>query len=278
MITFKNSVFCLILLITNTLTAKAFWFTVPKKKDAVHSFGNYSKMHLNPGKINLLVWNIYKGKKKDWEEDFLNLSKNSDLLILQEGITNKKMMSAFEKIENKSFYMGTSFIYKKSKYKTGVITGSTVKPTRAYAKKSKNVEWLGLTPKMLLFTEYPIKYKKEKLLAVNIHAINLVPWYLLARQIKQAGKKIKKHKGPVVFAGDFNTWNKKKMKFMKKYLTSLGMSEVIFPNGDERMKFKLTNKALDHVWVKGLDYEDAYVWSQFEGSDHKAMTLTLKVK
>ena len=121
MVTFKRLLFCLILFTTNTLTAEAFWFTVPKKKDVVHSFGNYSKTHLNPDKINLLVWNIYKGKKKDWEANFLNLSKDSDLLILQEGLTNKKMMSTFEKVKNKSFYMGTSFIYKKSKYKTGVL-------------------------------------------------------------------------------------------------------------------------------------------------------------
>ena len=46
----------------------------------------------------------------------------------------------------------------------------------------------------------------------------------------------------------------------------------------KRMKFKLTNKILDYIWVKGLEYKDAYVWSELEGADHKAMTATLRVK
>ena len=70
----------------------------------------------------------------------------------------------------------------------------------------------------------------------------------------------------------------KKTEFMKKYLTSIGMEEMVFPNGEGRMKFKLTNKVLDYIWIRGLEYSDAYVWSEFEGADHKAMTATLRVK
>ncbi len=65
---------------------------------------------------------------------------------------------------------------------------------------------------------------------------------------------------------------------MIRYLTSIGMEEVEFPNGEERMKFKLTDKVLDYIWIRGLDYEDAYVWSEIEGADHKAMSVTLRVR
>ena len=259
-------------------SAEAFWFKVPKKSEAINQIGIHSKSKLDPSNINLLVWNIYKGKNSSWEDDFNYLNQTADILVLQEALLNDKIKSTLEKIEDKSFYLATSFIYKKNKVRTGVMTGATVKPNKTYAKKSKNVEWLGLTPKMMLFTEYPIESKKEKLLVINIHAINFVPWYILARQIRQAGRKIKRHKGPVVFAGDFNVWNKKKTNFMKKYLTRLGMEEVQFPNGEERMKFKLTNKVLDYIWIKDLEYQDAYVWSELDGADHKAMSVTLKVK
>ena len=65
---------------------------------------------------------------------------------------------------------------------------------------------------------------------------------------------------------------------MKKYIEGLGMEEVQFPNGEERMKFKLTNKVLDYIWIKDLEYQDAYVWSELDGADHKAMSVTLRVK
>ena len=206
----KRTLMVLVLL-TYIGNAKAFWFSVPKKTESIYKIGEASNVKLNSEQIKILVWNIYKGKNKSWEEDFNSLNDQADLLILQEGLLNNKMTKVLESASDKSFYMGTSFIYKKNNLRTGVITGATVKPNRVYSKRSKNVEWIGLTPKALLFTEYPLTSSEKTLLVINIHAVNLVPTRSLARQIRQAGRKIKKHKGPVIFAGDFNVWNKNKI-------------------------------------------------------------------
>ena len=56
------------------------------------------------------------------------------------------------------------------------------------------------------------------------------------------------------------------------------MEEVVFQNAEERMKFKLTNKVLDYIWIKDLKYQDAYVWSELDGADHKVMNVTLRGK
>ena len=187
--------FYLLFILQSIEEGQAFWFTVPKKKDVIVKLGVPTKEELSPNKINILVWNIYKGKNDSWEEDFNYLSKNNDILILQEGRLNNKMTKTLTEENKGLFVMGTSFIYKKSKERTGVVTGSKVKPRKIYHKKSKNVEWVGLTPKVLLFTEYNISGSKDTLLVINIHAVNTVPTYALARQIKQAGRKIKKHQG-----------------------------------------------------------------------------------
>ena len=189
MVSYINSLFIMITFSLWATNADAFWFKVPKKSEAIHSMGNHSKTMLDPDQINLLVWNIYKGKNSSWQEDFNYLNQNTDILVLQEALLNNKIESTLENITDKSFFLATSFIYKSNKARTGVMTGSNVKPIKTYAKKSKNVEWLGLTPKMMLFTEYPLESRKEKLLVVNIHAINFVPWYILARQIRQAEEK-----------------------------------------------------------------------------------------
>jgi len=258
--------------------ARAFWFKVPSKADVITTMGKPSQYALDPNEIRLIVWNMYKAKKPSWEEDYFYLRENSDILVLQEAILNDKMTPVFKNDEDFRYDMATSFIYKNKNVRTGVITGSLARPKKVYAKKSKNREWVGLTPKAMLFTQYNISSTNKTLLVINIHAVNTVPWRILAKQLKQAGRKIKKHPGPVIFAGDFNTWNKNKTKFMKKYLQSIGMEEVQFPNGDDRLKFKLTNKILDYIWIKGLEYKDSYVWTELEGADHKAMSVTLRLE
>ena len=39
---------------------------------------------LDPNNISLLNWNIYKGQRKNWAEDFRELSDGQDLVIIQE--------------------------------------------------------------------------------------------------------------------------------------------------------------------------------------------------
>jgi hypothetical protein len=46
-----------------------------------------SKKMLGPD-INILLWNVFKCRKKGWREDFINLMHNKDLVLLQEAILN----------------------------------------------------------------------------------------------------------------------------------------------------------------------------------------------
>ncbi|MBT6324344.1 MAG: endonuclease/exonuclease/phosphatase family protein [Bdellovibrionales bacterium] len=273
-----NKLLLVLLLLSPAIDSKAFWFSVPDATDVIVTMGAASKKLLDPTSIKLLVWNMYKGKNESWEDDFNYLKENRDILVLQESLMNDHMEGILNNDNDFSYLLATSFVYKKGKKRTGVVTGSSVLPVNSYHKKSRDLEWIGLTPKAMLFTEYLLSGYKETLLVVNIHAINSVPWFILARQLKQAGKKIKKHDGPVVFAGDFNTWTKKKIKYMRKYLTSVGLVEVNFPNGDKRMKSSFTKKILDYIWIKDLNYTNSYVWEDIEGADHKAMSVELSVK
>ncbi len=273
-----NKLLLVLLLLTPAIDTNAFWFSVPDASEVIVTMGAPAKKVLDPTSIKLLVWNMYKGKNKSWEDDFIFLKADRDILVLQEGLMNENMEKILSNDNDFSYLLATSFVYKKGNKRTGVVTGSSALPIDSYYKKSRDLEWIGLTPKAMLFTEYELRGYKKTLLVVNIHAINSVPWYLLARQLKQVGRKIKKHNGPVVFAGDFNTWTKKKIKYMRKYLSSLGLYEVNFPNGDKRMKSSFTKKILDYIWIKGLKYTNSYVWEDIEGADHKAMSVELSVK
>ena len=48
--------------------------------------------------LSILVWNIYKARKSGWQDDFLKLIRNKDLVLLQESVLNNHDNSIFEKI------------------------------------------------------------------------------------------------------------------------------------------------------------------------------------
>ncbi|HAZ11845.1 MAG: hypothetical protein A2X86_07665 [Bdellovibrionales bacterium GWA2_49_15] len=256
------------------------WFTVPDKAHALLSLGaDLDPMaSLDPNEVDLLVWNTYKAKNPSWSADFAFLSLDKEIVVLQEAFLNAPMKAAFENQDTFHYKMATSFIYKKSKIPTGTATGATVYPAKYYYKKTRDLELIGLTPKALMFTEYSLQGRGDTLLVINIHALNSVPAFILKRHLEDGAVEIAKHHGPVIFAGDFNTWSNLKIKTMQKVMASVGMSEVSFPNGGDRMRASITKNIIDYIFVRGLETSDSWVWGNLQGADHKAMTVRLKVK
>jgi len=258
--------------------AYALWFSVPKKAKALLEFGRANGNELNPNEIDILVWNTYKSQNPSWQDDYNFLLKGRELAILQEAFLRPVVVDTFSNQDDYKYLMATSFIYTKSNIPTGTATGSSVNPKNFYFKKTRDVEILGLTPKATLFTEYALSGRTDTLLVINIHALNSVPAFIFKRHLDDAIVEIKKHRGPVVYAGDFNTWSWLKTKVLKKSMKKLGMEEVIFPNGGDRMRSGLTKRVIDFIFVRGMKYENAWVYGQLEGADHKALTARLKVK
>lgn len=266
----------LFFLISFSHQANAFWFNIPHISDSIISFGDVSREKLNPDSIKVLVWNVYKGKHESWRNDFLFLTQDKDILILQEALMDNQMFDVFDSHSDFEYHMGTSFIYKKEFRRTGVATASKVKARNVKNEITKKREWLGGTPKALLFSEYKVENNKN-LLVINIHALNSVPAWVFYSNLVQASDEIKGHDGPIIFAGDFNAWSSLKVKLMYKFMKKYKFKEVKFPNGDERMKAKITNKVLDFIFIKGLSYSDSYVWGSIQGADHKAMEVELRI-
>ena len=53
---------------------------------------------------------------------------------------------------------------------------------------------------------FPITGTDQQLLVVNVHAINFVMLHTFEAFIKQLISAMKNHHGPILLAGDFNTW------------------------------------------------------------------------
>jgi endonuclease/exonuclease/phosphatase (EEP) superfamily protein YafD len=249
---------------------------VPGDNEVIHRLNPGSEQPLDHRSIKLTVWNMFKGKKKSWEQDLHLLSTDSDILVLQEFFLNEKMLDAFHQLPHFDFLGATSFIVKRwgKETPTGVFTASTSSPIDYSFLRSIDLEPVIKTPKMLLFTTYPLTGPHPELLVVNIHGINFVKAGALQRQLEQAAERIEKFQGPVIFAGDFNAWSERKKAALDSVLSRIGMSEVTFHDDTRMLVFK---RPVDFIFLRGIEVLSSQVYGNLEGSDHFALEAYLKV-
>lgn len=240
--------------------------------ESLKVMGSAPKKALGPN-IDVLLWNVFKCKKKGWQEDFKALTVNKDLVILQETILNSPFDLNFTKSTQHQWIMARSFKNVKTNIETGVKTGSTVSAKNYYFSASKYSEPVTNTKKMMLATLYPLKQYKQSLLVVNSHLINFVTFEKFKTHLDQIFRTLKYHDGPVLLAGDFNTWNKKRLKYFHELALLFSLEEVQIIRQP-----RLTHlfQHLDHVYCRGLTILDAHVHTQINSSDHYPISLSVK--
>lgn len=259
------------LLVIST-SSNAVAVTVPAPSNVHVTFGKPSVTEL-PSDLKIIVWNTYKGAKPGWQQDFETLTQNADLFIMQEATSHTLMTDIFNKASLGQFWnFATSFINSHSE-RTGVATGSIAQPISVQYLRSKHLEPILNTPKMTLFTKYKIKNTNKELLVVNIHAVNfnfLKITEALRHQLQEANKVIALHNGPVIFAGDFNTWLLARTRTMNRSMKKAKLSHVLF-HADPR------SVLLDHVFARGIKLIDAKVLDQYDTSDHYPLYLEISI-
>jgi endonuclease/exonuclease/phosphatase (EEP) superfamily protein YafD len=242
------------------------------KVESLKVMGCASKKVMGPN-IEVLLWNIFKCKKKGWHEDFLSLTNNRDLIIVQEAILNSPFDSHFKESLQHQWIMASSFKNIKSNIETGVKTGSTVSAVKPYFSASKYSEPISQTKKMLLTTLYPLSIAGESLLVVNCHLINFVTFKKFSTHLHQIFQTLESHDGPLLLAGDFNTWNKKRLNYFNKLATSFSLEEVKIIR---KPRVKHLFKHLDHIYYRGVEVVNVHVNTHIHSSDHYPISLSLR--
>ena len=222
-------------------------------------------------KINLLVWNMYKGRNKGWEHDFLPLIQGRDLVFLQESILHTKHDQMFDSLDRFEWVMARTHKDRTTFAATGVKTGSVVPSLAQKFFISPDSEPILKTPKMLLATTYPIAGGTGTLLVINIHAINFVSFEKFNRQMAQLVEALENHNGPLILAGDFNTWNVGRHKSLRDITQRMGLKEAILTRKGRLMHM---NQHLDHVFYRDMELESASVMPHIRSSDHYPIEAT----
>jgi len=260
----------LIFLFSGTVVNKYYRIQTPELGQVIQNIPGYSQKGLGAESIKILNWNIYKGKRVAWKNDFIELARGMDIILLQEARTTDDNLGFFS-VNRMGGAFARSFLYHgESAYATGVMTLSKSKPISIEYLKTEFKEPLSRTPKITLLTKYLFKKKQTTLLVVNTHGINFIRSALFKAQMSDLEKKIKNHQGPVIFAGDFNTWNKKRVVILSGIVNRLDMKTAAFAQDFRTKRF---GYFLDYVFYKDLEIKQTNVFKDISSSDHKAMEI-----
>lgn len=240
--------------------------------DAILKTGSPQGGELDPKRIKVCTWNIFKGSGGYlFEHDFRKILYESDIFVVQEALLSEHSLRLYHgrgvEVVHAASYSRVDGI------RDGVMTLSSV-PAIASQHRiiCKNPEPVLKTPKVALVTYYKLKGLNEKLMVVNVHAT-------LFRTVKQSISElhnliaqIPEHNGPVVFAGDFNTFTKKYLNAVIIELGSFGFEFVKFNND-----FRSTLSNLDQVFVRGLQVKSSFIDFSINSSDHFPLIFELEV-
>lgn len=225
---------------------------------------------LNPERFSVLNWNIYKGKRENWVTDFKRYSYKHDVVTIQEARLDDDLKSLLD-FEHQYWTLNTAFHYQDKA--TGVMTASRVKPVHSCGQST--VEPFIRFPKTSLVSYYPVEGMNENLLVANIHGINFTFGVgVYKEQIEKLYGVMKHHVGPVVLAGDFNTWSDERMQIIDDLAQRLSLDSLDYTSHNRTFVF---GNAIDHVFYRGLEPVEHDTW-YVTSSDHNPTRVSFRVK
>ncbi|TCP94809.1 endonuclease/exonuclease/phosphatase (EEP) superfamily protein YafD [Cricetibacter osteomyelitidis] len=243
-------------------------YTINKSSDSFQCYQtDKSVSPFTSQEFNIVVWNIHKGSDPGWQSALRQYAEKADFLLLQE-VTNQQNIQQLINFPT-SIYV-SAFSYRKRE--SGVNLLSKTAP-HYFCAGSEQEPWI-IIPKVGVAAAYPLT-NGESLLIVNLHLVNF-EWTPTnyKNQLTPMINQISQHKGPIILAGDFNSWNDGRIELLNDLTTKNNLQEVQF-TADYRLQF--LSHPLDHIYVRGLNIKVATT-TNTESSDHNPLFATFTIK
>lgn len=217
--------------------------------------------------FRLLVWNIQKLKQaQQWAHDFDQLIQEHDFILLQESVEHDFLIDPlFNKNLSTSF--ARTFVWNPWGF-TGVSNSSPIPAHWSQSWITDDVEPIAATPKASLAQIFSISPPLLPLMIINTHSLNFVRFEAFKKQIWQLLHTARLHQGPLIWAGDFNTWSSQRLNFMDTELAQIGLTRLV-PHPDPRFL------KLDHIWTRGCTTKRLQLLSTVTSSDHFPLSATM---
>ncbi|GIU25236.1 endonuclease/exonuclease/phosphatase family protein [Shewanella sp. MBTL60-007] len=221
------------------------------------------------GKLDVTTWNLYKQKGDGWQETLKQLVDRSDLLLLQEAQLTVELNDFVNSLKL-DMLLAKAFNF--SGVPVGVMNLSRESAVSScvFRKAEPYIKY----PKSMLISYYLLS-DSSQLLVINIHSINFTFGTAdFKAQLGVVERAIKEHQGPIIFAGDMNTWSDERGEVINQLARQTGLTEAI-PSVDSRSKVLGHN--LDHIFYRDLELVKAESILT-SSSDHNPVKAYFRLK
>ena len=226
------------------------------------------------------VWNTFKGRREQYYAFLSEHTADADLILLQEFRHDPVLEASHREIfTGRDAGMAVSFYTQPNQESpTGVCTVSSVRSAKTLFLLSRYLEPVTRTPKMAMCTYYPIGRPdcppEQALLVLNSHGINFRLRRPFLDQMLQFEEQLRHHQGPIILVGDFNTWEKGRVRILEAVTRSIGLAHIPFPDGIKTVR----GHQLDRVYVRGADAVHQRVIVNRGASDHSMLSFKLIIR
>lgn len=262
----NKAIYFLSLALLMACTSAPVWSSLKRKPNSM-----VGPETLGPETTSILIWNTFKGQRPDFENDAKEIIDAHDIILFQEVVFNDFYQELLEDSARLTIERSISW------GKHGVATSSITPSHQTLPIRTKVREFGIFTRKASLFTTYKIQTptgESRNLLVLNVHMINFRTSWGFQKNLELYRDKLQKHQGPILAAGDFNTWSDSRRKIVLEFFREFGLREVQFDWDNYRSPPpKSIFGVLDRAFVRGLDVHWARVYEDIRSSDHQPFAL-----
>ncbi|MGM0454219.1 MAG: endonuclease/exonuclease/phosphatase family protein [Thermodesulfobacteriota bacterium] len=231
----------------------------------------------------VITWNISKNDARNKEVKRLIRQHRPDILCLQEATSR-----TCEQLQSRFFcHFAPSWKAANRDIHNGVLTASRHKLQAPARFESPDREFVFATTKAAMVSTVAVDDAAD-LMVINVHMLNFVGIGAFNDQLEEIFQHARDHTGPMIWCGDFNTWNSARLKAVHQYAARLGMVEALayHESGGTPSKWTLLvdpfieihqGALLDRIFCRGFEVLECKRLSGFETSDHPPMLLRARV-
>jgi endonuclease/exonuclease/phosphatase (EEP) superfamily protein YafD len=207
------------------------------------------------------TYNIFKAHLPFARQNLGTLCAKNDFVALQEWVSDLHIH------EDKHIVTCPTFTLPLQKRQTGTATISSHKPIESIHVLSKERELGIATRKSMIITLYTL-HDGTVIHIANIHALNFVLNSTWKKHVDHFIEFLPKS-GPLIFAGDFNTWNPWRFNYLEQALKKLRLH---YAHYDHNIIMRL-----DHIFTRDIDVLETKEDENMHTSDHYPVTLKFKI-
>lgn len=229
---------------------------------------NQNKYHNNA--LCLLSWNVNKNNQKI---DLEKLSKkyNANVLSLQEVKFDSRTIK--KNLKQYSYCLCPNIEIRNHLF--GLLTLSQSNLNSHIKHHFLTRELFFTTRKAFVISS--IQIQKKDVFIINVHLLNFISNVAYERELNVLKDELLKIDSAFIIAGDFNAWNKNRVKSLKKLIDDLSLYTVSFDKIHEKKIKRFHKYPLDYILYRGLKLEKSHVIDLSEYSDHNALYASFDV-